>query len=89
LKRCVCKTVQEAGITSGSPWAILTIPSSLESPEQNPDVGVDEITNDKGELQLKLEMVWVGSKGSPEYGAYAQKTIEELRDQVIEKCGGK
>lgn len=84
------KSIQEAGIgATGHTYAILKVPNPLKSPESKPDVGVDEHTNSKGELELKLEMVWVGSKGSPEYQAYVQKVLDELRDQTIESCGGK
>ena len=82
------KTVKEAGVgATGIVYAILTVPESLEIPEPYPDVGVVERSNDKGELEIKLEMVWVGYEGSPEYRAYVQKVLGELLDRTIERCG--
>ena len=81
------KTVRDAGVSpSGGTYAILVVPESLKSPESEPDVGVHERKNNKGELELEFEMVWVGSRGTPEYRAYVQKALSELLDRTVEQC---
>src|SRR5262245_5624892 len=73
------KTVRKAGIgETGLTYPILNIPTSLQSPEQNPDVGIDVLKNEKGALQLEFDMTWAGSAGSPEYRTYIQTVLEEL-----------
>jgi hypothetical protein len=84
------KTVRTAGVSeAGKIYAELIIPEDLESPESRPEVGVEERRNDQGELEINFSMLWVGGKGSPEYRAYVQKVVEELRDRTIERCGGR
>jgi hypothetical protein len=80
------KTVREAGEGAAGIYANLTIPEPLKSPEDKPEVGVEERKNDKGELEINFSMVWVGDSGSPEYRVYAQKLLDALRDRTIEMC---
>jgi hypothetical protein len=83
------ETVRSAGISeAGTVWAELEVPEDLECPEPRPEVGVELGRNEVGELEVTFSMHWVGRAGSAEYRAYVQRVIEDLRDEVIERCGG-
>jgi len=72
-------------------WAELLLPPPLESPRGD-DITwlfIEEQKNDKGEIEITFRTNWLGSPGSPAYRAYLERTIGELRDQTIERCGGK
>ena len=81
------ETVQRANVFDSGLWAVIKIPEPLKSPQPESNVHVDQSRNEKGELEIVFEMTWLGSSGSPEYRAYVQKVLEELRDRTIEKCG--
>lgn len=93
-KECVVEalsmeeTVQKADISdTGTIYARLSIPKDLESPESRPEVGVEELGHESGELELSLSMLWTGNRGSAEYREYVQGVLVDLRDRTIERCG--
>ena len=73
---------------TGIPAAILLIPEDMEAPESPPAVGVYERSSDQGELEVHLEMSWVGSAGTLEYQNYVQAVLDELLERTIERCAG-
>ena len=83
------KTVRTVDATNpGKIWAELIIPDYLESPRRGvTGFFVEEARNDKGTLEINFSTGWVGPSGSREYRAYVDKTLQELRDRVIERCG--
>ena len=81
--------MSEAGAgAAGIPYAQLIIPGGLEGPSQ-PVAGIEERRRDTGELEIVFVINFVPYAGTPEYQAYVQKMLEELRDRTIESCGGK
>jgi hypothetical protein len=60
-----------------------------QDPDGNPWAIVEERMATNGQLELSLTINFVPRRPEPEYQSYVQKTLEELRDRAIERCGGK
>ena len=83
------EVVREVGVgAAGNVYAELIIPQNLGYGGEF-TVGVEERKNDDGELELIFENNWVGPSLRPEYRAYLEKTLTDLRDRTIERCGSK
>jgi hypothetical protein len=65
--------------------ARLRIPEELDHPALDADVEFNE-TNEGAEVEVHFEVRWFGIRGSPDYTAYVQETIENLLDRTIELC---
>ena len=49
---------------------------------------VEQQMNDRSGFEITFRARWLGSPGSPAYRAYLERTIGEIRDRTIERCGG-
>ena len=50
---------------------------------------VEHRKKDSGEEEIVFSINFVPYRESPEYEAYAQKVLEDLRDRTIDKCSGR
>jgi hypothetical protein len=70
--------------------ADLIIPQDIKSPRPETYFVVEEREKNKaGKPDINFSINDVPYAAKPEYQAYVQKTLEELRDRTIERCGGK
>ncbi len=74
----------------GMVYAELIIPDDLKSPHPErgvpPTFGVKEEINEDGERVFEFYMLWIGRKGSPEYRHWAEETMRELQNRVVDSC---
>jgi len=84
------KTVRTAGTyeyDAKKVYAELIIPQDLQG-SSYPNAIVEE-RNENGKLYIYFETNFVPDRESPEYYAYVQKVLNELRDRTIARCGRK
>ena len=90
LERETVVTKPEIMPTKGYIYFGLDVPTSVKTSDPiNRPVGVYayERKNDQGVLQIEFEAVRFGPNGPAEFQTYVEKTLAEVRDRVVQRCG--
>jgi hypothetical protein len=73
---------------TGREVARLDIPEGLDHPAIASDIAILQEVREDGLVEFELRVVWFGIRGTREYTAYVQDTIDDLADRAIRTCSG-